>query len=451
MGVKEKTLRRIFTGFILHIGVEIIIGGLIVAALFIFALDYGYILPANYSEQYAKGVMEQAQQQDYVGGYIENIQDYVTYYWVDDSGIVTQSNQSRSIGKTFRVVAKNSFLTGRNYYLKETFIDGTLYLEYYVRSCYPSTFLNRYFLCPAYATGLFVFLMVLFIVIRNIRRLERLFQQELRPLGEAAERISINNLDVEIANSRVVEVQRVVDSFLKMKNELTDSLEREWKAQQNRRAQIAALAHDLKTPLTVILGNLDLLSETGVTEEQRQMIETSIGEVKHSEDYIGILVDMAKNTGEVEIERVPIELKTFFARIESQAHVLCENKKIQLQISYHLEEATYSGDQGRLERAILNLISNAIDYSPDSGIVEVDVTLKDAVLSISICDQGAGFSEEMLRSGVELFKMGEPSRSSKKHYGIGLYMAENTAKLHNGKLLISNRKEGGAEVKIILK
>ena len=451
MGVKEKTLRRIFTGFILRIGIEIIIGGLIVAALFIFALDYGYILPANYSEQYAKKVMEQAQQQDYAGDFIDNIQDYVTYYWVDDGGIVTRSNRSRSTGKTFRIDTKNSFLTGRKYYLKETFIDGTLYLEYYVRSCYPSTFLNHYFLCPAYATGLFVFLMILFIVILNIRRLERLFQQELRPLGEAAERISIDNLDVEIAHSKVMEVQRVVDSFLKMKDELTDSLEREWKAQQNRRAQIAALAHDLKTPLTVILGNLDLLSETGVTEEQRQMIETSIEEVKHSEDYIGILVDMVKNTGVVEIERVPIELKAFFLRIENQAQVLCENKNIQLQVSYKLEEKAYPGDQGRLERAIMNLISNAIDYSPNNGLVELDVVLKDSILSIAVRDQGSGFSEEMLRSGVGLFKMGDSSRSSKRHYGIGLYMVENTAKLHNGRLLISNRKEGGAEAKIILK
>lgn len=450
MGVKKKSLRHIFTGFILRIGIEMIIGGAIIALLFIFALDYGYILPANYSEQYAKTIMEQADQQDYAGDVVKDIEDYITYFIVDDGDIVIQSNQLRSVGKPVRETPKTGFMAGRNYLIKKEFQDGTLYLEYYLRSSYPSAFLNRYFLCPEYATALFALILILLIVIRNIRRLERLFQQELRPLGEAAERISIDNLDVDIVPSTITEVQRVVDSFLKMKNELSDSLVREWQAQRNRRAQIAALAHDLKTPLTVILGNLDLLSETNITEEQRQMIETSIGEVKHSEDYIGILVDMAKNTGEVELQRVPIVLKSFFDYIEAKALVLCENKKIRLQANYQLADTTYSGDRDSIERAIMNLISNAIDFSPEGGRVEIDVMSENGMLTMAVRDQGEGFSEDLLHSGVGLFKMGETSRSSKKHFGIGLYMAENTAKLHNGSLLISNREEGGAEVKIIL-
>ena len=55
-----------------------------------------------------------------------------------------------------------------------------------------------------------------------------------------------------------------------------------------------------------------------------------------------------------------------------------------------------------------------------------------------------------VRGSAGLFKMCEASRSSKKHYGIGLYMAENTAKLHGGKLTISNCADGGAEVKMVL-
>lgn len=60
------------------------------------------------------------------------------------------------------------------------------------------------------------------------------------------------------------------------------------------------------------------------------------------------------------------------------------------------------------------------------------------------------FKIRKVRGSTGLFKMGEASRSSKKHYGIGLYMAENTAKLHNGTLTISNAVGGGAEVKMVL-
>ena len=136
MGIKEKSLRSVFSGFILRIGGEMIVGGGIIAILFVLALDYGFILPANYSEQYAKTIMERAQQMDYAKDIVEDIQDYINYYLVDDNNIVIQSNQSRSLGHTIRFASKNSFFSGRSYVLKESFTDGTLYLEYYIRSCY---------------------------------------------------------------------------------------------------------------------------------------------------------------------------------------------------------------------------------------------------------------------------------------------------------------------------
>ena len=450
MGVKQKSLRRVFTGFILRIALEMLLGGALLAAAFILLMYLGLILPANYSEQYANAVMEKAEQHEYAADSINEIGEYITYYLVDDDGVVTRSNRSKSVGKVLSEEPRASLFAGQNYYVKKAFPDGTLYLEYYMRACYPSGSLNRYFPAPGYVAGILAFIMVLLIVILNVRRMAKLFQKELRPLGEAAEQISIDNLDVNIAPSSITEVQRVEDSFLKMKDELSSSLEREWQAQKDQRAQIAALAHDLKTPLTVILGNLDLLSETNITEDQRQMIETSIAEVKHSEDYIGILVDMARSTGEVEIKRMPFELKSFFEGIENKVLVLCENKKVRLETAYNFADASYSGDKDRIERAVMNLISNAIDYSPEEETVVLDASCVEGVLTVTVRDHGEGFPEELLRSGVGLFKMGESSRSRKKHYGIGLFMAENTAKLHNGKLVISNCKDGGAEVTIVL-
>ena len=452
MGVeKEKSLRRIFTGFIVRVGIEMLAGGMLLAGLFIFLLYFGWIYPANFSETYAKNVMEEIKSLDTAGQVVGNIQDYVNYYFVNTDGKIIATNNSKTIGKTIDPTPKNGIIAGRTCWLNQEFSDGTLYLEYYVRSCYKSKFLNRYFLAPVYAMGFFAFIIVLLIVIINVGRLERLFKREMTTLGEAAAQISLDNLDVELSSSSITEVQRVVESFIKMKNELSNSLEREWQAQRNRRGQIAALAHDLKTPLTVILGNLDLLGETSVTEDQKQMIDVSIREVKHCEDYIGILVDMAKNTADVQLRRTPISLEDFFSVIESKARILGESKKVQIKSNYQWKDKSYSGDRDRIERAIMNLISNAIDYSPENGAIELDSVAEDNTLTVTVKDQGTGFSEELLRSGVELFRMGEESRSSKKHYGIGLYMAENTAKLHNGQLIIGNSKDGGAEIKIILK
>ena len=102
MGVKQKSLRRVFTGFILRIALEMMIGGALLAGLFILAMFSGFILPANYYEQYANAVMEQAGQWENAADVIPDIEDYVTYYLVDDSRVVLMSNRSGSVGKELR-------------------------------------------------------------------------------------------------------------------------------------------------------------------------------------------------------------------------------------------------------------------------------------------------------------------------------------------------------------
>ena len=112
MGVKQKSLRRIFTGFILRIGLEMLIGGALLAVLFITAMYFGFIIPANYSEQYAKSVMETAGEQDYARDVIPEIGDFVTYYLTDDSGVVTRSNRSWSVGKPLREEPRGGLVFG---------------------------------------------------------------------------------------------------------------------------------------------------------------------------------------------------------------------------------------------------------------------------------------------------------------------------------------------------
>ena len=92
---------------------------------------------------------------------------------------------------------------------------------------------------------------------------------QLSPLFEATRQVAEQNLDFEVGHSKIKEFEDVLCSFANMKDNLKISLEKQWNAEQLQREQIAALAHDLKTPLTVIQGNIDLINETELDDEQR--------------------------------------------------------------------------------------------------------------------------------------------------------------------------------------
>ena len=85
---------------------------------------------------------------------------------------------------------------------------------------------------------------------------------QLSPLFEAADKIAWQNLDFEVGHSKIKEFEDVLRSFSVMKNNLKTSLKKQWSVEQLQREKIAALAHDLKPPLTVIQGNIDLFRET---------------------------------------------------------------------------------------------------------------------------------------------------------------------------------------------
>lgn len=126
---------------------------------------------------------------------------------------------------------------------------------------------------------------------------------------------------------------------------------------------------------------------------------------------------------------------------------LCLTKGICLQLETGANLGTLKADKLLLERAIMNVISNALDYSPPQGTIYVTVQKTDCFLHISITDEGGGFTPEALHHAQEQFFMGDKSRTSNMHFGMGLYITSSIIKQHGGQLVLSNsKKTGGAQV-----
>ena len=132
-----------------------------------------------------------------------------------------------------------------------------------------SVWLPEYFPSPDTLAFILMAVNSLLVIIILTARFAKNLRTQLTPLFEATAEVSKQNLDFEVGHAKIKEFEDVLASFSDMKDNLKISLERQWKTEQTQKEQIAALAHDLKTPLTVIQGNADLLTETNLDDEQR--------------------------------------------------------------------------------------------------------------------------------------------------------------------------------------
>lgn len=208
--------------------------------------------------------------------------------------------------------------------------------------------------------------------------------------------------------------------------------------------KVSAASHDLKTPLTVIQGNADLLLYSKLDAEQEQCLEYIMVACTKLKDYFNALINYSNTFYEDKSawKSLPVEEvidiirheATFFLKNEAKFELVDETKagsSICLNLNYLL-------------RAIVNLLSNAKEYTKAKE-PEIKITVKnmDDMLVFSIWNEGSCFSNELIEQGVKLFYRDNKERNfNQSHFGIGLAFAKRVAELHEGELEISNQNNG---------
>lgn len=263
------------------------------------------------------------------------------------------------------------------------------------------------------------------------------------------QKIEKRDLDFKIESSGIFEVDRALSALGHLKQALKNSLAEQWQADKLRQEQISALAHDLKTPLTIIRGNTELLYDTILADDQKECADYIEGSVLQMQDYVETLIDMTKAKENFPFRRENVKLSSLLQEIRTQAKGLCAVKNIYLEWRENVDREYIFADSEQLIRVFANVLSNAIEYTPAGKTVFFEVYEKDNSILCSITDMGSGFSPEALKRATEQFYMEEQSRHSKSHYGIGLYVANSIIAQHGGQLILSNsEKTGGAQVMI---
>ena len=334
-------------------------------------------------------------------------------------------------------------------YLLVTRENEYIVLQYYIGAQYTNEWMNKYLPSPDILLIVLIAAGGIFVCLFLTTRFAKKLRLQLVPLFEATSEVAKQNLDFEVGHSNIKEFEDVLISFSHMKESLKASLEHQWKAEQMQKEQIAALAHDLKTPLTVIQGNADLISETELDEEQRLYAEYISSSSEQMQLYIRTLIDISRAATGYQLHMEDIDLPAYIKQLREQIDALCQTKKIGLQVEIEHLPAVLSVDKLLLERAIMNVVNNALDYSPQDSSISISMMGDNGSLKISVTDAGPGFSQEDLLHAEEQFYMADRSRSSNLHFGMGLFITKSIVQQHDGQLILSNsEKTGGAQVTI---
>ncbi|HEY5585997.1 MAG TPA: HAMP domain-containing sensor histidine kinase [Ruminiclostridium sp.] len=451
---KIKRPVKLRTIFIRYLSVFCIATLLMVAILvisFSILLSSGAVYPANYTEKQVLAVREAILTSETVtSDSIPNSCKYALY--TTDGNMISGNLNLKDAKKAWKLLQQSEKGQDFSYfYLKIPRKNEVYIIRYSIVAQFSSPTL-RTFLPNPELLGILLFCFgFLLEVIILAYTFGKKFTQEMSSLQNATEKIQNQDLDFLIESSGIFEIDNALFSIDKMKEALKVSLKKQWKLEQTRREQISALAHDIKTPITIVRGNVELLIETNQTEQQKEYTNYIVESTHQMEHYIKTLIEISKAEMGYDICHENIESKKYLDEICSNINALTAIKKLKVDFSMRNLPQFFSGDSDLLQRAIMNVASNAVAYSQEHSKIDFIAEATEDCIRFCIIDYGKGFSSEDLKQATEQFYMGNLGRSSKSHYGMGLYITKSIIKLHGGMLYITNSPvTGGAQVTIEL-
>lgn len=260
-------------------------------------------------------------------------------------------------------------------------------------------------------------------------------------LQESMERIQENDLDFELHYAADDELGRLCFSMEKMRKELRYNNKALWEALEQRKILNTSVAHDLRTPITVIRGYLDYL-EKNIPQEKltEEMIMNTLDDMQGAVSRLEQYVDCVRNIEKIENIEIKYEKWDTVLLLNEMKNTISQlegNKKIVFEAN--VLSPTVNIDKSAAFRILENLLQNALRYAKEQ--VKVDIFEEKNMFVISVKDDGNGFLEKDLEQTTNIFWEKE---SSEEHFGIGLRICNILCERHGGVLLIGNSTNGGA-------
>jgi histidine kinase len=267
--------------------------------------------------------------------------------------------------------------------------------------------------------------------------MSRRFVQPLKQMGQAAERIAAGEYQERLpleadGDEGQDELQRLGLRFNLMASQLEQ-------VEEQRRKWLSDVAHELRTPLTVIKGSMEGLMD-GVLEPDAATLERVYRQADRLERLVNDLQELNRiDEGVLELNLRPVDLNRTIAEVVQTMRINFINQGISLEKQLPDGKITILVDEDRLQQILMNLLGNALRYTPEGGRVIVAGKGLDTMAEISISDNGAGISAEHLPYVFDRFYRVEESRSRQDGgSGLGLAIVKKLVEAQRGQIRVES-------------
>lgn len=269
-------------------------------------------------------------------------------------------------------------------------------------------------------------------------------KKPIEELEMASQRIADNDLDFRITYENRDEMGHLCHEFDRMRGQLEENNRKLWHMIEDERALRSAIAHDIRSPLSVLKGYQEMLIDyfpDGTIDREKtvEMLQEGMKQIRRMDVFIDSMQKM-NSLEHRTLKAEPISSAQLEKDIQRELDILGKEKRTHLSVCK--TDEIFCGDQEVIMEVLENLLSNAIRYSKEQ--IDIKVSLTSELLTISVQDDGNGFLEDAEKVTSAFHQ--KNIKDSLTHTGMGMYLARLYCEKHGGKLLLDNEKSGGAIV-----
>jgi signal transduction histidine kinase len=261
----------------------------------------------------------------------------------------------------------------------------------------------------------------------------------LSDIVTAAHRVGDGDFSVRLGEQGLPWLRSVANAF----NTMTARLERQ---QRERRALMADIAHELRTPVAVVQGRLE-----GMLDGVYPADPAHVGQVLDQTRMLARLVEDLRTSahaesGTLSLQKEPVDLGVLMTDVASSVQMDTGERGVRIETTVSPDLPLVDVDPHRLQEVLLNLLSNALRHAPSGSIVSMDADRQDTSVVIRVQDDGPGIPPGDLARIFDRFYKGRDSTGS----GLGLTIARSLVEAHGGTLSVANRTDGGTTFTVTL-
>ncbi|MDR3240232.1 MAG: cell wall metabolism sensor histidine kinase WalK [Clostridiales bacterium] len=268
----------------------------------------------------------------------------------------------------------------------------------------------------------------------------RTISKPLRQMNNAAKLIASGDFEKRVTVSGRDEVSELADSL----NNMAESLDQQ---EKNRRDFIANISHDLRSPLTSMRGFIEAVMDGTIPPEKtHHYLSIVLDETERLTKLTNDIVDLSQiQAMQIALEKKIFDVNGLIRGVASHFERRVKEKKLQLLLKFADEDNPVEADQEKIQRVVYNLLDNAVKFTPEEGRIEIETSVGEGKVWITVKDNGRGIRAEDQKKIFERFFKADASRGEdKKGSGLGLSIVREFVKAHGETVTLQSEEGGGA-------